>query len=130
MSASDPPGPLLGSGRAADVYDIGAGRVLRRYRTPFDVQPEAAIMRHLHGAGFAVPAIYDAEGSDLVMERLDGRDMLVDLAAGPGWRDGTRGPSRRCITACTRFRLRRGGRRRSDRVTRCCTSTCTRATSC
>ncbi len=83
MPASDPPGPLLGSGRAADVYDIGAGRVLRRYRTPFDVQPEAAIMRHLHGAGFAVPAIYDAQGSDLVMERLDGRDMLVDLGRRP-----------------------------------------------
>ena len=26
------PGPLIGTGRAADVYDIGDGRVLRRYR--------------------------------------------------------------------------------------------------
>ena len=26
------PGPLIGTGRAADVYDIGGGRVLRRYR--------------------------------------------------------------------------------------------------
>ena len=26
------PGPLIGAGRSADVYDIGDGRVLRRYR--------------------------------------------------------------------------------------------------
>jgi aminoglycoside phosphotransferase (APT) family kinase protein len=83
MPVSDPPGPLLGAGRAADVFDIGAGRVLRRYRTPFDVQPEAAIMQHLHRVGFAVPEVYDAEGSDLVLERLDGRDMLVDLGRRP-----------------------------------------------
>jgi tRNA A-37 threonylcarbamoyl transferase component Bud32 len=83
MPVSDPPGPLLGAGRAADVYDIGAGRVLRRYRVPFDVQPEAAIMQHLHRAGFPVPAVYDADGRDLVMERLDGRDMLVDLGRRP-----------------------------------------------
>jgi Ser/Thr protein kinase RdoA (MazF antagonist) len=83
MPASDQPGPLLGAGRAADVYDVGGGRVLRRYRTPFDVQPEAAIMQHLHRAGFPVPAVYDAEGSDLVLERLDGRDMLVDLGRRP-----------------------------------------------
>ena len=83
MPASDPPGPLLGAGRAADVYDIGGGRVLRRYRSPFDVQPEAVIMQHLHRAGFPVPAVYDAEGSDLVLERLDGRDMLVDLGRRP-----------------------------------------------
>jgi len=83
MPSSDPPGPLLGAGRAADVYDIGGGRVLRRYRTPFDVQPEAAIMQHLHRAGFPVPAVYDADGSDLVMDRLDGRDMLTDLGRRP-----------------------------------------------
>lgn len=83
MPVSDPPGPLLGAGRAADVYDIGGGRVLRRYRVPFDVQPEAAIMQHLHRAGFPVPAVYDADGRDLVMERLDGRDMLFDLGRRP-----------------------------------------------
>jgi aminoglycoside phosphotransferase (APT) family kinase protein len=83
MPASDPPGPLIGAGRAADVYAIGPGRVLRRYRTPFDVRPEAEIMRYLGQAGYPVPAVYDADGSDLVMERLDGRDMLADLARRP-----------------------------------------------
>jgi Ser/Thr protein kinase RdoA (MazF antagonist) len=83
MPVSDPPGPLIGAGRAADVYAIGTGRVLRRYRTPFDVQAEATMMRHLDQAGFPVPKVYDADGSDLVMERLDGRDMLVDLGRRP-----------------------------------------------
>jgi Phosphotransferase enzyme family len=83
MARADPPGPLVGAGRAADVYDIGAGRVLRRYRVPFDVQAEAAVMQHLDRAGFPVPRIYDAEGSDLVMERLDGHDMLAVLGRQP-----------------------------------------------
>ena len=83
MPASDAPGPLIGAGRAADVYAIGSDRVLRRYRTPFDVRPEAEIMRYLSQAGYPVPAVYDADGSDLVMERLDGRDMLADLARRP-----------------------------------------------
>jgi aminoglycoside phosphotransferase (APT) family kinase protein len=83
MPPTDPPGPLVGSGRSADVYAIDAGRVLRRYRVPLDVQAEATIMRYLDEAGFPVPKVYDAEGSDLVMERLDGRDMLIDLARRP-----------------------------------------------
>jgi aminoglycoside phosphotransferase (APT) family kinase protein len=83
MPASAPPGPLIGAGRAADVYAIGSDRVLRRYRTPIDVRPEAEIMGYLGQAGYPVPAVYDADGSDLVMERLDGRDMLADLARRP-----------------------------------------------
>ena len=83
MPGAEPPGPLVGAGRAADVYDIGAGRVLRRYRVPFDVQPEAAVMQHLDRAGFPVPRIFDADGRDLVMERLDGHDMLADLGRKP-----------------------------------------------
>jgi aminoglycoside phosphotransferase (APT) family kinase protein len=83
MPASDPPGPLIGAGRAADVYAIGADRVLRRYRRPFDVRPEAEIMRYLGEAGYPVPAVYDADGRDLVMERLDGRDMLADAGRRP-----------------------------------------------
>jgi aminoglycoside phosphotransferase (APT) family kinase protein len=76
---------LLGAGRAADVYDLGAGRVLRRYRVPVDVQAEAQMMRHLALAGFPVSEVFEAGGGDMVMERLDGRDMLADLAHRP-WR--------------------------------------------
>lgn len=85
MTAAETPGPLIGSGRSADVYAIGQGRVLRRFRTPYNVQAEADIMIHLAKAGFPVPAVYDADGPDLVMERLDGPDMLADLGSRP-WR--------------------------------------------
>jgi aminoglycoside phosphotransferase (APT) family kinase protein len=83
MAAAEPPGPLVGSGRSADVYALGPGRVLRRFRTPYNAQAEADIMIHLAKAGFPVPAVHDADGPDLVMERLDGRDMLADLSSRP-----------------------------------------------
>jgi aminoglycoside phosphotransferase (APT) family kinase protein len=41
------------------------------------------MMRYLDQAGFPVPKVYAADASDLVMERLDGRDMLTDLARRP-----------------------------------------------
>jgi aminoglycoside phosphotransferase (APT) family kinase protein len=90
MSSTEPPGPLLGAGRAADVFDIGNGRVLRRYRTSIDAGPEAEMMRHLDEAGFPVPKVYGTDGPDLVMERLDGRDMLAELGRKP-WLAGRHG---------------------------------------
>jgi Ser/Thr protein kinase RdoA (MazF antagonist) len=85
------PGPLIGRGRAADVYDIGGGRVLRRYREQRSrsdaVELEAAAMRHVAAHGFPVPEVHDASGTDLVMERLDGVSMLTDLERRP-WRLG------------------------------------------
>jgi aminoglycoside phosphotransferase (APT) family kinase protein len=83
MSTPDAPGALIGRGRSADVYDIGDGRVLRRYRYPIDVQSEALIMRHLEQAGYPVPKVYEADGTDMVMERLDGSDMLAAIVARP-----------------------------------------------
>jgi aminoglycoside/choline kinase family phosphotransferase len=82
-------GALLGTGRAADVYDLGGGRVLRRYRhgTGGLVEREALVMRHLAAHGYPVPAVHDAAGTDLVMERLDGHTMLTDLERRP-WRLG------------------------------------------
>ena len=43
------PGTLIGAGRNADVYDIGGGRVLRRYRDRQDAardRTEAQVMAH------------------------------------------------------------------------------------
>jgi aminoglycoside phosphotransferase (APT) family kinase protein len=83
MSTLKAPGPLIGRGRSADVFDIGGGRVLRRYRYPIDVRSEALIMRHVAEAGFPAPAVYDTDGSDLIMERLDGTDMLAAIVKRP-----------------------------------------------
>jgi aminoglycoside phosphotransferase (APT) family kinase protein len=83
VTADLPAGELLGTGRTADVYAIGQGRVLRRYRVSIDVQAEAEIMTYLYGVGYPVPKVHDAAGQDLVMDRLDGRDMLADLGRRP-----------------------------------------------
>jgi tRNA A-37 threonylcarbamoyl transferase component Bud32 len=97
MTASTPPGRLIGSGRAADVYELGPNRVLRRYRVAAEVSTqlreqhadlvhaEARLMRHLRSLGFPVPQVYDADGTDMVMERVVGTDMLTDLGKRP-WR--------------------------------------------
>ncbi len=83
MISRDRPGPLVGAGRAADVYALGGQRVLRRYRNGDSAEREATVMAYLAEAGFPVPAVYDASGPDLVMERLAGRDMLADLSGRP-----------------------------------------------
>lgn len=70
---------LIAAGRDADVFAIDAGRVLRRYRDGGDVAVEAAAMVHLAGHGFPVPAVYRAEGADLVMARVPGPTMLTAL---------------------------------------------------
>jgi aminoglycoside phosphotransferase (APT) family kinase protein len=72
----DDPGPLIGKGRAADVYDIGGGRVLRRNRSGAPTDREAAVMQHLWRHGYPVPQVHDADGADIVMDRVDGPTML------------------------------------------------------
>lgn len=79
------PGPLIGAGRSADIYDIGDGRVLRRRRGGTVPGHEVAAMRAAHAAGYPAPAIYEVDGSDMVMDRVDGHDMLGSLVEKP-WR--------------------------------------------
>ncbi|MEU8231703.1 phosphotransferase [Actinoplanes sp. NPDC048967] len=74
-------GPLLASGREADVYALGERRVLRRYRRDADVTGEVDAMRHLAGLGYPVPAVYEAAGRDMILERLDGPTMAQALAS-------------------------------------------------
>ncbi len=79
-------GKLLGRGRDADVYDIGDGRVLRRYRVDYDHADEIAALRHLHDQGFPAPRLYAADGGrEMEMERIDGPTMLAELTRAP-WR--------------------------------------------
>ena len=73
---------MLAVGREADVYEIDERRVLRRYRREADVTGEAAVMRHLAGLGFPVPAVHEATGRDMVLERLDGPTMAQAPATG------------------------------------------------
>ena len=78
------PGPSVGVGRSADVYDLGHGRVLRRYHDhERPAQREAEIMTWARDHGVPVPEVFDADGPDIVMERVDGPTMLADVARRP-----------------------------------------------
>lgn len=78
---------LIGRGRAADVYDIGGGRVLRRYRSPHPgvTEKEARVMAWARAHGYPVPEVHDHTDTDLVMDRADGPSMLADIGRRP-WR--------------------------------------------
>jgi aminoglycoside phosphotransferase (APT) family kinase protein len=74
--------PPLATGRDADVFAFGPDRVRRRYRDGGDTGPEAAAMRYAAGYGYPVPAVFAAEGPDLVMARVAGPTMLAALLEG------------------------------------------------
>jgi aminoglycoside phosphotransferase (APT) family kinase protein len=77
------PGPLIARGRAADVFDLGDGRVLRRYRTAHSCRIEAEIMAQALAAGFPAPLVHEVAGGDLVMDRIAGPTMLQRLERAP-----------------------------------------------
>ena len=65
------------------MFEHGAGEVLRRYRTPRDTEREVAAMEHARAHGYPVPAARAVTDTDIVMERVEGRTMLDDLARRP-----------------------------------------------
>ena len=85
LVTAEPAGELIGRGRDCDVFAAGPGRVLRRNRNGDSTEREARTMRHVAAHGFPVPEVFDADGPDIVMERLEGPTMLDDLARRP-WR--------------------------------------------
>jgi hypothetical protein len=82
LASSDEPGPLLAAGETADVFALDDHHVLRRYRSGRDASPEVELLRHVVAHGFPAPAVLQASGPDLVMERLHGPTLLQALAAG------------------------------------------------
>jgi Phosphotransferase enzyme family len=82
----------LNEGREADIFDWGGGRVLRLYRSvtaDLEARYQADLLRQLAGLGLRVPRVYEVVTvmgrPGIVMERLDGADLLTDLARRP-WR--------------------------------------------
>lgn len=72
----------LGAGRAAHVFDLGDGRVLRLGGEP---AREAAVMAHARAAGYPVPEVVEVRDDGLVLELVRGPTMLADLGRRP-WR--------------------------------------------
>src|SRR5256885_8559253 len=66
---------LIASGRDADVFDLGDGRVLRRHKDGRPATKQADLLAYVAGHGYPVPALHDASGGDLVLEKLDGLEM-------------------------------------------------------
>jgi aminoglycoside phosphotransferase (APT) family kinase protein len=79
------PGPLLSSGRDADIFEYGEGLVLRRSRKGRSMAEEARTMAYLHQQGYPVPAVEELsdDGTELVMERIEGRSMVDAIARSP-----------------------------------------------
>jgi len=74
---------LIGRGRDCDVFAAGPDRVVRRNRAGRSTETEAITMQHCAAHGYPVPQVFDAEGPDIVMQRLDGPTMLRDLSTRP-----------------------------------------------
>jgi aminoglycoside phosphotransferase (APT) family kinase protein len=77
------PGELIGTGRDCDVFEAGPGRVLRRNRAGESTEAEASLMQHLAAHRYPVPMVFEADGPDILMERLDGPTMLDHLSSRP-----------------------------------------------
>lgn len=78
-----PIGPKLAEGRDSEIFEHGPGRVLRVNRVARDLRPEAEIMRWVRDRGYPVPEVFDAGDGWLIMERVDGVDMMDVLKKTP-----------------------------------------------
>jgi aminoglycoside phosphotransferase (APT) family kinase protein len=78
-------GPLLASGRDADIFEYGDRSVLRRARDGRSIAHEAHTMAYAHDQGFPTPAVEEIsdDGSALVMERIEGPSMVAAINRAP-----------------------------------------------
>jgi aminoglycoside phosphotransferase (APT) family kinase protein len=79
------PGPLLASGRDADIFEYGPGLVLRKSRNGRSVVKEARLMEFVRAEGYPVPAVEEVsdDGLHIVMERINGINMVDALGKRP-----------------------------------------------
>ena len=133
LAASDEPGPVLAAGETADVFALDDHHVLRRYRSGRDASPEVELLRHVVAHGFPAPAVLQASGPDLVLERLHGPTLLQALGRRRGLdRRRRRDPHRPARPAARHRPAATAGDRTSPARgpwsppgRRSCTSTCT-----
>ena len=74
---------LIAAGRASEIFDLGDGRVLRRFRAGGDAEREALAMEHARSNGYPVPRVWEVGKDSLVLERIDGPTMLDELLRRP-----------------------------------------------
>jgi aminoglycoside phosphotransferase (APT) family kinase protein len=66
---------LIAAGRASEVFDLGDGRVLRRFKSGGDPAREALVMRHARDHGYPVPEVFEVTADALLLEKVDGPTM-------------------------------------------------------
>ncbi|GAA3829283.1 phosphotransferase [Sphaerisporangium flaviroseum] len=76
-------GSLITSGRDCHIFEAGTGKVIRRARDGRNLEREASVMRHARRSGFPAPEVFDADGADILMERVDGVNLAEDAAHRP-----------------------------------------------
>ncbi|HEY7420869.1 MAG TPA: phosphotransferase [Gaiellaceae bacterium] len=74
---------LIAAGRASEVFDLGDGRVLRRFKSGGHPDREALVMRHARLHGYPVPEVLEITPDALVLERIDGPTMSAAAGAQP-----------------------------------------------
>jgi aminoglycoside phosphotransferase (APT) family kinase protein len=80
---------LLASGRDGDIFEFAPGLVLRKARNGRSIAHEARIMRYVADEGYPVPRVEEvrADGTEIVMERIDG-PLMLDAMVRPPWKLG------------------------------------------
>jgi aminoglycoside phosphotransferase (APT) family kinase protein len=74
---------LIAAGRASEIYDLGGGRMLRRFRAGGDPEREALVMTHARRHAYPVPRVLEVTADALVLEQVEGPTMLADLRRRP-----------------------------------------------
>lgn len=74
---------LISEGRASQIFDLGDGRVLRRYKRSGDPRREAEIMRVARDHAFPAPLVCEVRSDGLVLERVDGPTMHTAITSSP-----------------------------------------------
>jgi aminoglycoside phosphotransferase (APT) family kinase protein len=74
---------LIAAGRASEIFDLGDGRVLRRFRAGGHAEREAFVMEHALGHGYPVPRVLDVTPDALVLDRIEGPTMYEELRRRP-----------------------------------------------
>jgi serine/threonine protein kinase len=80
---------ILASGRDGDIFEFAPGLVLRKTRDGRSIADEARIMRYVAEHGYPVPRIEEvrADGTEIIMERIDG-PIMMDAMVRPPWKLG------------------------------------------
>ena len=68
-------GTLVAAGRASEVFDLGDGRVLRRFKRGGYPQREALVMQHARLRGYPVPEVVEIRADALVLQKIEGPTM-------------------------------------------------------